>query len=257
MIKNVEITKAAKVFEAMKYVANISSGLLYYDKESYGQMKPYIVAFTRLFSHDISYEDRYELLKSASVINDKTGDRTRFYLGFGVEAILASLNGKDFETKDRLYSFKPLKDIQIGQTIHLENGVNKDFYIKPRVTGDFTIKKIGRNTYATTSYRKYVESFDTKEELFTLQLKVKDGEAVKTAGLINKFKSDLVIENEYLINNSSGKKVAKLWLPSKKDSLIHQTIEGRKIDIDYIESYTTKGNKKKMEFVAIFGRFVK
>ena len=256
MIKNVEITKAAKVYEAMKYVANISSGLLFYDKKTYGQLKPYIVAFVRLFSHDISYEDRYELLKSASVVNDKTGDRSRFYLGFGVEAILASLNGKDFETKDRLYSFKPMKNIQIGEVIHLESGVNKDFYIKPRVTGDFVIKKIGRNVYATTSYRKYVESFDTKEELFALQVKVKNGEAVKTAGLLNQYKNGLKVNGEFLVN-SEDKKVAKLWLPTKMNSLIHQTIEGRKIDIDYIESYTTKGNKKKMEFVAIFGRFVK
>lgn len=251
-IKNVEITN---IFEAMKYVANISSGLLYYDKESYGQMKPYMVAFVRLFSRDISYEDRYELLKSVSVINDKTDDRSRFYLGFGVEAILTSLNGKDFETKDRLYSFKPMKSIQIGEVIHLESGVNKDFYIKPRVTGDFVIKKIGRNVYATTSYRKYVESFDTKEELFALQVKVKNGEAVKTAGLLNQYKNGLKVNGEFLVN-SEDKKVAKLWLPTKMNSLIHQTIEGRKIDIDYIESYTTKGNRKKMEFVAIFGRFV-
>ena len=254
-IKNIEISKARNIFEAMKYVANINSGLLFYDQEVYGQLKPYIVAFVRLFSYDISYEDRYELLKKASIINDKTGDRSRFYLGFGVEAILASLNGKDFETKDRLYSFKPLKDIQIGSVIHLENGVNKDYYIKPRVTGDFIIKKIGRNVYATTSYRKYVESFDTKDQMFALQIKVKNGEAVKTAGLLNQYKNGLKINGEFLIN-SEDKKVAKLWLPTKMDSLIHQTINGRKIDIDYIESYTTKGNKKKMEFVAIFGRFI-
>jgi len=260
-----------KTIESCQYIAKINSGILFNDSDSYTQLKEYIVGFVRNLTRDLSYEERFDLVEMISSL--KNGEKSRFYLGFGVEAIMTALGDKNYHLREKLYSFKAMDSLVDGEIIDLKKGANERFFIRPKIDGVFRAEKKGRRIYAAIDAKEYVLSHDKHEDKFVLSITPGKNEnnnfksspinvAIKRLNEVMKTHKLYTVSNpkdgDWIIgvnyNTNETEKIMKLVLP-KGDSLISRYIDKKEINIHYIEAYNTKMSQKK-EFLAIFGEFV-
>ena len=92
-----------EIVESLTAVSSIDAMIR--EETNYGELKKHVVSCAILLTSNLSYEERLEVLKAASK-KKGDGEYSRFYLSFGVEAILAS-HSCDFDVDVKVYSYDP------------------------------------------------------------------------------------------------------------------------------------------------------
>lgn len=134
------------------------------DESNYNELKTFIVSFARLLSHNLSYEERHDALKAASKKKD-SDEYSRFYLSFGVEAILAEM-GCDFNITCPVYCYSPSEHLFSGTVVNFVNGKGitidgvKVYADDKKVNGRWHIGYENGHAIVWKNYREYVIDHD-------------------------------------------------------------------------------------------------
>ena len=117
-------------------------------------LKEYLVSMARQITVNLTPEKRLKYIMEASKCKNKKEEdgMSRFFLSFGAEMIISSLNGKDVPVKEQFFAFKKGTYAISGETIEFINGKSTDGYFytaSKNVNGIFVISidRFG-NTFA-------------------------------------------------------------------------------------------------------------
>lgn len=217
------------------------------DEENYAQLKEYIVEFSRMLTPNLSYKERFEALKTAS--KKKNSDEySRFYLSFGVEAILAN-HSCDFDVDVRVYSYDPSALMFDGTIVNFVNGkgVTVDgarIYTTEKISGSWQIGHKNGTPVVYKNYRDYVLSFDNgiRNKIVVRTAPIKDSVNCKKAGVSKKLelaiKSGSKIKFSYtgksIMAELDGKETPVVPINSDKmPQWFIDCVKDKEIKIDY------------------------
>lgn len=169
------------IVKSLEVVSAIDAAIR--EEENYGELKKYVVAFSRLLSDSLSYEERFHALKAASRKKD-SDEYSRFYLSFGVEAILHQ-NECVFNITVDVYSYDPSTMFFAGTIVDFIDGKGtaidgSKLYTVEKINGRWNIGYENGRPIVYKNYRDYVLSFDdglrNKIIIKTAPVKTKDAE---------------------------------------------------------------------------------
>lgn len=143
-------------------------------------LKEYLVGMARQITANLTPEDRLKYIMEASKCeNKKEADgMSRFFLSFGAEMIISSLNGKDVPVKEQFFAVKKGVSAIAGETIEFINGKSTDGYFytaSKNVNGIFVISidrfgnTFAKATVATVARQWIKKSIEKKLVVFKVR----------------------------------------------------------------------------------------
>ena len=169
------------IVKSLQVVSAIDAAIR--EEENYGELKKYVVSFSRMLSNNLSYKERFAALKAASKKKD-SDDFSRFYLSFGVEAIFHQ-SDCDFNVVVDIYSYDPSILLFAGTIVDFIDGKGtavdgSKLYTVEKINGRWHIGYENGHPVVYKNYRDYVLSFDdglrNKIIIKTAPVKTKDAE---------------------------------------------------------------------------------
>lgn len=172
-------------------------------------LKEYLVSMARQITANLTPKERLQYIMEASKYKDKkeADGMSRFFLSFGAEMIISSLNGKDVPAKEHLYAIKKGVYTIAGETVEFINGRSADgnFYTTSKnVNGVFSISidqfgnTFAESTVATVANQWIKKSIGKKFVVFKVR---NDGKLnIKREGKSYDFE---VVKNSPLFSNGN------------------------------------------------------
>lgn len=143
-------------------------------------LKEYLVSMARQHTDNLAPEDRLKYIIEASKCKEKkeADGMSRFFLSFGAEMVISSLNGKDVPIKEQFFAFKKGVYAIAGEAIEFINGKSTDghFYTASKnVNGIFAISidrfgnTFAESTVATVAQQWIKKSIEKKFVVFKVR----------------------------------------------------------------------------------------
>lgn len=257
-----------KEFFPVLEVATLNTGIMATESENISDMKEYIVDFVRTLTSNMGYVERYDLVKEVSERGD--GTRTKFYLSFGVEAVMSELQNNDPVVYEEVFAYdETYVPVDAGFYVKFDRGVdvNGFYYLKSRLSGSFEIVEKDGRPCVSIKASEYARSFDSKERnKFAISIVptgkksadiiVAEINACKQKGAAFKFlhKREGFFDRLSFVAGKDGKTftIGKVFLPDN-DKIMLEALANKIVDIDFAEVYESAGKER----VGIFGRFAK